>query len=44
MLCSSLQVDLDGFREELASGKSLTEDQQRTTEHYNKVVANLQDI
>jgi hypothetical protein len=28
----------------LASGKSLTEDQQRATEHYNKVVANLQDI
>jgi hypothetical protein len=37
-----LQIRLDGYREELARGKGLSEEQQRATDRYDEVVANLE--
>lgn len=40
-LLSSFQLKLDGYREELARGRTLSEEQQQAASRYNEVVANL---
>ncbi|XP_046441352.1 caprin homolog isoform X2 [Daphnia pulex] len=43
--CRNLEkrkIRLDGYREELARGKGLSEEQQRATDRYDEVVANLE--